>query len=181
MTKEEIIQKLQKNHSQFTKYIFSLRSEDFKFSMNNEKWTAGQQAGHIYLSIKPLNAILSYPKWLAKMMLKKANRPSKSYEGLVKKYHEKLSTGRKAPQRFVMEAVTEDGKNELLKKIEKSVLKLCAIIKNYSEQELDSVVLPHPLLGYLTLREMMYFTIYHVEHHHKITERNLQERLVVKS
>lgn len=39
--------------------------------------------------------------------------------------------------------------------------------------ELDKYILPHPLLGKLTIREMMYFTIYHVEHHKKLTERGL--------
>ena len=34
-----------------------------------------------------------------------------------------------------------------------------------SEHKLDRCILPHPLLGKLTLREMIYFTIYHMEHH----------------
>ena len=181
MNKEEIIEQLKKNHSAFTGYVSGLGPDEFNFSLNHEKWTAGQQAGHIYLSIKPLNKILSYPKWLTKRLLKKANRPSKTFEGLISKYHEKLSTGRKAPARFVMPAVGLAERKDLLEKVERSVLKLCRILKNYSEQEMDSVVLPHPLLGYITLREMMYFTIYHVEHHHKIAVRNLEGRMAVNS
>lgn len=46
-------------------------------------------------------------------------------------------------------------------------------IQKYSEQELDQTILPHPLLGKITLREMLYFTIYHVEHHHHLTKNNL--------
>jgi hypothetical protein len=34
-------------------------------------------------------------------------------------------------------------------------------------------VLPHPLLGKLTIREMLYFTVYHGEHHRLHTEQNL--------
>jgi hypothetical protein len=34
--------------------------------------------------------------------------------------------------------------------------------------------LPHPLLGKLTLREMIYFTIYHVQHHHKLVQNQLK-------
>jgi hypothetical protein len=40
-------------------------------------------------------------------------------------------------------------------------------IDRFSETQLDQLILPHPLLGKLTLREMLYFTIYHVQHHQK--------------
>jgi len=49
---------------------------------------------------------------------------------------------------------------------------LCKQLLDYSEQDLDELILPHPLLGKLTLREMMYFTMYHVLHHHKSIEEN---------
>ena len=42
---------------------------------------------------------------------------------------------------------------------------LCKKLKNYSEKELEVYILPHPLLGKLTLREMLYFNILHAEHH----------------
>ena len=43
----------------------------------------------------------------------------------------------------------------------------------FSEDEIDTYILPHPLLGKLTIREMIYFTIYHVEHHQNNTKQNL--------
>jgi len=55
-----------------------------------------------------------------------------------------------------------------------AVNRLCARVRKYNEQQLDSYILPHPLIGKLTLREMLYFTLYHAEHHHKQTLRNLQ-------
>jgi hypothetical protein len=51
--------------------------------------------------------------------------------------------------------------------------KLESKISRYPEKKLDSLILPHPLLGKLTLREMLYFTNYHVIHHHKLTNRDL--------
>ena len=58
-----------------------------------------------------------------------------------------------------------------MKKIERLVLN----INNYSEQQLDTFILPHPLLGKVTLREMMYFTIYHAEHHLKQAIKNARK------
>ena len=50
--------------------------------------------------------------------------------------------------------------------VDKQITRLSEKIDRFSETELDQFILPHPLLGKLTLREMIYFTIYHVEHHH---------------
>jgi hypothetical protein len=43
----------------------------------------------------------------------------------------------------------------------------------WSEQELDRVTLPHPLLGKLTAREVAYFTVYHGRHHVEAVRRRL--------
>jgi len=40
-----------------------------------------------------------------------------------------------------------------------------AIERNWTDEKLDNYLAPHPLLGKLTLRELIYFTIYHTEHH----------------
>jgi len=45
-----------------------------------------------------------------------------------------------------------------------------------SETALDLYILPHPLLGKITLREMLYFTAYHVYHHQTIVERDLKNK-----
>ena len=45
---------------------------------------------------------------------------------------------------------------------------LCSRLERMDEKQLDAYLLPHPLLGKLTLREMLYFTIYHVEHHGRL-------------
>jgi len=38
-------------------------------------------------------------------------------------------------------------------------------LENYTELELDSITIPHPLLGKLTIREMFYVMSYHPLHH----------------
>lgn len=180
MTKQEIINKLFENHQKFIANISTLDDHDFVFSLQNEKWTAGQQADHINRSISPLNLVLRLPKWLIKLLFGKANRPSRTYEDLVNKYLRKLETGGRASGRFVPKKAEAIQKKQLLSKVDNSVSKLCKILNKYSEEEMDKIVLPHPLLGKLTLREMMYFTIYHVEHHHEIAIRNLEAANSIK-
>ncbi len=60
-----------------------------------------------------------------------------------------------------------------MKKLQGLVQKLCKRMNKYSEEELDKYILPHPLMGKVTLREMLYFTIYHVQHHEKQIFPNL--------
>src|SRR5215213_5197243 len=125
MTKQEMIDRLVLNHQNFTSYISLLDDQAFVFSLNNEKWSAGQQADHIYLSLAPLKLVLGFPKWITKSIFRKANRPSKSYEELVRKYFQKLEGGGRASGRFVPGRVEPDQKIAITNKIESSISKLC--------------------------------------------------------
>jgi hypothetical protein len=51
--------------------------------------------------------------------------------------------------------------------ISNNIDQLARRVNRFSESELDQLLLPHPLLGKLTLREMVYFTIYHAHHHER--------------
>ena len=48
-------------------------------------------------------------------------------------------------------------------------------IGKWSEEKLDALQLPHPLLGNLTVREMLLFTLYHQRHHIDVVRRRLSE------
>ncbi|RZL03090.1 MAG: DinB family protein [Pedobacter sp.] len=43
-------------------------------------------------------------------------------------------------------------------------------VKNWSTDELDEYCIPHPVLGKLTVREMIYFTSIHTEHHRQLLQ-----------
>ncbi|MES2394669.1 MAG: DinB family protein [Bacteroidota bacterium] len=172
MTKQEIINKLLKKHIDFIELIKGLSDKDFMFSFEN-KWTAGQQLDHIVRSVSPLKMAFSLPKFAIRMLFGKANRPSKNYDDLVKKYMLKLETGGVATGSFVPQTIGLDKKEQLTNSLLIVVKDLSKKIDKYSEAELDEYLLPHPLLGKLTIREMLFFTIHHVEQHQKITLRNL--------
>ncbi|MBK9256536.1 MAG: DinB family protein [Saprospiraceae bacterium] len=163
---------LTENHDSFTAYMGSLTGEEFVRS-KNEKWTAGQHLEHICLSVKPVRQILSLPKFIPKWIWGLANRKSKSYEELVQKYLLKLENGGRSTGRFIPKNVKNENAEKLKATLKKEIETLCQKIDNYKEEELDKYVIPHPLMGKLTVREMLYFTIYHVEHHKKSAKRNL--------
>lgn len=175
MTKQEIQSSLQTHHAEFISFISDLSDDDYLYSLP-QKWSAGQQLDHIYKSVQPLTLALFVPSWILKLWIGKANRPSKSYEDLVTKYQMKLSEGGAASGRFLPEKATLEQKPILIDKLTKVVQILVGKLEKYTESELDNLILPHPLLGKITLREMMYFTMYHVQHHQKIAKDTLSKK-----
>jgi hypothetical protein len=173
MTKDILTQKLDENHQSFIQYIRTLSNDALLYAAN-EKWTAAQQLDHIHKSVKPLTKAMGFPKFIIKWKFGKANRPSRTYDELIEKYNNKLAFGGRATGQFVPPVISTDKKEGLIKLILESVHKLNKRLDRFSEFEMDNMILPHPLLGKITLREMMYFTIYHVAHHEAIIKRDLK-------
>ena len=160
--------------------IGTLTATDFCFTPDG-KWSAAQQLDHIIRSVKPVNMALGLPPFLLKLLFGTANRPSKTFEALTEKYNRKLQEGGRATGRFIPESVAPEQKIILLTKLKEIVDKLCHKIENYNEEVLDKCILPHPLLGKLTLREMLYFTAYHAEHHRGLVEKGLLQKEEIKA
>jgi hypothetical protein len=162
--KPQIIDALNENVDTFNKYIALLNKEQFESSPNGKR-SAGQNLDHLIRAMKPLQVAYSLPKFALAILFGKTNRPSRTYDELVMKYKANLTAGGKASGLFIPPAISFEKKDSLIKKYEKQKQKLIAKIEKQSEADLDKYIIPHPLLGKLTLREMLYFTIHHNEHH----------------
>ena len=164
MKKQIIVEQLDIHHAEFRRLIRSLDEKNYLLAPVG-KWNAGQQLDHICRSVQPVNLAFGMPGVMLRLMFGKANRPSRTYEDLIEKYKTKLAEGGRAGGRFVPGKAEWTGREKLLDRLEKLVADLGSKAESMSESRLDSFILPHPLLGKLTLREMLYFTIYHVQHH----------------
>ena len=162
--KSQIISALNANVDAFNNYISSLNKEQFE-ACPNGKWSAGQNLDHLIRAIKPLQLAYGLPKFALRIMFGKTNRPSKTYDELVAKYKAKLAAGGRARGPFIPPLIGFEKKDELIKKYAEQKQKLITKIEKQNEKDLDAYILPHPLLGKVTLREMLYFTIHHNEHH----------------
>ena len=174
MTKEELSKSLTESHTEFCTYIAFLTEKEFLFHKEN-KWSAGQQLEHIFLAVQPVRLAFSLPHWLLRLLWGKANRKSRTYDELVAKYQLKLQQGGRASGRFVPKPLKLIQRDVLLLKVQKEVDALVRKAGKKRESDLDALVLPHPLLGKLTLREMLYFTTYHVQHHQQLIRNGLKE------
>jgi hypothetical protein len=168
----ELQRKLKESHDNFITKVRSVAEGDFTLSVN-QKWTAGQQLDHIIKSVRPVNQAFAFPGFMLKVLFGKANRPSRTYDQLTEKYRRKLTEGGRAGGRFIPAPVSASQRTALINTLEKLTASLSKRIEGFTEEQLDLLILPHPLLGKLTLREMVYFTIYHAGHHEKQVTDNL--------
>ena len=174
MNKTEIKDSLEKQYLTFVNYINGLSNDEFIFAYES-KWTAGQQLKHIVLCVNPLVQVFGMPNAMIEQNFGTTKTKSRTYDKLLSDYLEKLNQGGQAPDPLVPEIVAGNEKSELLMTLPKLIEKLNTEIEDLTENELDTLCIPHPLLGNITLREMLYNAIYHVQHHQKLTENNLKK------
>lgn len=166
MNQTQISELLLAKHQAFLAEIETFSEEKFTDAPEG-KWSPAQQLDHLCRSTAPLVKGLRLPIWLLKIVFGKANRPSRSYTELIEKYQGKLQQGGKASGQFVPKFVDLSEKAVLMRSLNRNAEALARAARRASDADLDTLVIPHPLLGKLTYREMLYFTVYHVEHHHK--------------
>ena len=169
MTKAEIISALKNSYINFDNTIEALSDADL-ICAPPEKWTAAQQHDHLCRSTKPLILATRLPHFLLRVIFGKANRPGRTYTELVEKYLMKLQQGYKAKGSYIPPVIHADQRHFLTRELTRNISSICKNLDKFSEEDLDKFILPHPLFGKLTMREMMYFTIYHALHHENIVK-----------
>lgn len=170
--KPQIIFALNEKIDAFNNYIEPLSKEQFEATPNG-KWSAGQNLDHLIRSIKPLQLAYRLPKFALFILFGKTNRASRTYDELVTKYKTKLTAGGKASGPFIPPVISFEKKETLIRKYKEQKQKLIAKVEKQDEKDLDTYILPHPLLGKVTLREMLFFTIHHNEHHLELLKNRI--------
>lgn len=174
MQKQELISAFSHNHQTFVHYIDRLRPDQFILKPDN-KWTPGQHLNHILLTLQPFPKVLGSKEYIAEKF-GKTDRASWDYDTVISNY---LQTTRKAAEQYVPgETVTFAQKPELMVTIQETMEKTTKLLNTYTEEELDTLLLPHPLLGKMTLRELFYLMSYHPMHHLKQVKTALGEAVI---
>lgn len=173
MNRRQIQNELTHRNVSFAEYILSLDKSDFCYSFE-KRWTAGQQLLHVVKTTEPVLFGLKTPTFLLRLLFGKSRRAPMDYVSLVNVYQNILSNGGKSPGMYLPSNVQFGQAESLKKRLLLAVTRINLQLEELSEEQLDSYRLPHPLLGKLSVREMMYFTLYHVEHHMEKARENLR-------
>lgn len=168
MNKTEIIAQLDAAHSDFWDTAMQLPNPTI--SINN-KWSVNQNVKHINIGLLRLNNFIKLPKSSIETNFGLSERASMDNESINKLFNNAFEKGVKATSAFTPDIDLKTSLDELINQGNKSLDTLISNLQNWSEQELEIYNCPHPFLGKVTAREILYFTIYHVNHHHETIKK----------
>lgn len=140
------------------------------------KWSIAQNVQHLVLSIDKLAKGMCIPKKVLKGRFGTTSSPGMSYDEIKNLYKSQLKKGAEAPLSFSPDSNLTTSKDHLLSELDTSMKSLITGINKWNSMHLDLLVMPHPILGNLSLRELLYFTKIHNDHHFEQVQR-----LILKS
>lgn len=168
MHKDEIADLLEEKYHTLLNWLEQQDPEKWTSGPEN-KWTTGQHALHLLKSIKPLNDILSMPRFMFRYTLGTTQQKPRDYATIADNYLELLEVFKKntnKPRKKLKVPKIQD-KRYLLTRLQVESKKLQYKTRRISDRNLDTLVLPHPVMGKLQIREILMWTAFHVEYHTK--------------
>jgi uncharacterized damage-inducible protein DinB len=164
-TKDELFTALRESNQRAAGWFQEIPAADF-FKRQGEAWSPSDNLDHMIKAVKPITKALKLPKITLQAMFGKPEKPSASYEELCRMYRDAIAQGGQASGRYLPEQKSpiddgEEQKKNLLIEWRDASYELVSTSEKWQENDLDQYQLPHPLLGKLTIREMLYFVIYH--------------------
>ena len=169
----ELIRDHRELHDTLATELGALTPADF-FRPQGEFWSPAQHLDHLVRSVKPLIKALGLPRFVLGTMFGKAASSRETGE-VVAGYLEKLAGGAGAGGRYLPAAAeheTRAAQEALIELWRKKGSELGRALEGWKDADLDRYQLPHPLIGNLTVREMVAWSLYHGEHHRaRIHER----------
>jgi hypothetical protein len=174
----ELIAALGDAEREVSTFFGALSAADF-ITPPGEAWSPAEHLRHLNRSVSAVARGFGMPRWLLRIRFGRARQPSRRFAGLRDDYRARLAAGGRASGEYVPKREdTPPGevdayRERILARWADANQRLRAGLARWSEADLDRIRLPHPLLGWLTAREMLFFTLYHDRHHVEAARRRL--------
>ena len=173
-TREQLIGAHRELHERLAVALEALEPAVF-FAPQGSFWSPAQHLDHLVRSVRPLAKALGYPRWLLRLLFGGGKRSRPPAE-VVDLYLARLAAGGKAGGAYLPAAAgapDRAAQQALVARWRRTGLYLDQALAGWSEADLDRYRLPHPLIGKLTVREMVAWSLYHGDHHlARIAERS---------
>jgi hypothetical protein len=172
-TRDEILAALERQERDSVTYWSAFDTETF-FRRIGESWSPAETVRHLIKSLRPVAKAFGMSWLVLRVTFGKPRRVSVSYDELVTRYRGLLAEGGQAGRFAPSERSESDEawRAKIMSDFVAANRELRRAIARWSDTRLDRLQLPHPLLGKLTLREMLFFTLYHLRHHIEVVERH---------
>lgn len=152
--------------------LFSDMDEQTYLYSPEGRWSSGQHLQHLILATKPIISAINLPKFALKYKFGLTNRETRSYNQVYNKYTKGLAAGYSAVESVWPEEQLYNKKSEKIKTFSQLGQKLIKVCDKWSEKDLDRFILPHPAMGKMPIREILFFTEFHTLHHINILKSN---------
>lgn len=166
MNLEEIIRSFQSAQDEVISFYKSIPTETF-FEKPKSGWSPAENIRHLTSSVLPV-AIFLKKEFITLLNFFGKPEHKRTFKEIVNTYLHKIGSGAgsgvftpfslsfiRTPEWQELECNTL---SELLNQLGQN-------ISNWTELEIDSTAIIHPILGLISVREMLYFTYYHLYHH----------------
>ena len=177
-SKSEIITGFRSKWREVEEVISQVNDEQFTAKPNADTWSIAEEFDHIIKSASAVSSAMKVSPFILKWKFGKPNRVIRSYDEVCDKYMSKLanvSGPALAPSTFRAEEGKTFDREGMINHWNSTLAKLDKRVNKWSDKNIDKALLPHPLLGKMMVREILYFTHFHTEHHRKSLEKKVSE------
>lgn len=177
-TRSELLTALMHVEHEVASFFDSLSAAELS-ARSGEAWTAAEHLDHLNTAVSAVARGMSVAPWMLRLRFGRASGTSRPYAQIRETYRARLASGAGASGVFVPVRRELDPsaalahREALLARWARVNARLRASLDRWSEAKLDTIRLPHPILGMLTVREMLFFTVYHNQHHIEAAKRRL--------
>ena len=170
---DELRAALQRQSLQLNAFFSSIPMRRF-FDGSDESWSPAHHVQHLIQSVTPLARALQNA---SRLPATAEGTTSRTFVEVRDAYLKALGAGVPPVGRFAptLEPVKDREKyqRELSRGFSGALVQLSSALEGLKDDDLDRYAMPHPLMGLITVREMVLFTIYHNQHH----EAGIKKRL----
>lgn len=163
----------------------SFSPEEFFTRPADGGWSPAQNVSHLRAGTVPIIWTLKTPKPILTVLFGKARAASRSFEEIRDRYQRVLASGKGAgpftPRKKRMPSDPAQAQAKALEAWQQLIPRLTAGIATWPEADLNRYHVLHPLIGKLTVLEMLYFTLYHLSRHANVVAGRREQSIRVSS
>ena len=175
-SRDEVRGALEQAEGEWTAYA-ALPLDTFFREPAPGRWSPAVHLRHLTLTHGRVAVGLRTPRPVLRTLFG-SPRTARPYADLREAYRAALAAGGKAPARYVPRPDAQTGAEaqaRVLSDYAQAARGVRAALALWPEAALDTHALPHDLLGRVSVREMLFFVLYHDHHHLSGTQAALEQ------
>ncbi len=177
--KPELIAALETQKLEIPAYLSNIPNAQF-FDGSSERWSVGYHVQHITSAVNRVAGGLMNPDALPK---REPATPSRDFTTMHQTYLETLrntpsETLRQLGSRVTLEEFenSDEYKTKLISSFVNAIENFNTALEHFDEANLENLGMPHPVMGLLSSREMVFFIVFHNTHHQNGIAKLLQNQ-----